>query len=75
MIHRCVAHTTILITCTIYARGPWARREVTFFTGRFIHVHVFASSKILGEGELSLCCKGALYSLKISVINDQIESS
>ena len=69
MICRCAAHTTILIICTIYTR---ARREVTFSTGRVIHV--FASSKILGECKFNPCV-AKVHSLKISVINDQIESS
>ena len=70
MTHRCVAHTTILITCTVhvYAR---ARREVTF---SLAELYMYLQVVRFWE-KANYPCVAKVHSLKISVINDQIESS
>ena len=72
MTHRInVLHIQLYLSHVQYTQGL---EEKSPFSLAELYMHVFASSKILGEGIFSLCCKGA-YSLNISVINDQIESS
>ena len=66
MICRCSAHTAILIICTIYAR---ARRKVAF-SELYMHLQVVRFWE-----KASYPCVAKAHSLKISVINDQIESS
>ena len=67
--HTCTT-TTILTTCTMY---PRASREVTYSTGRVIDV--FARSKILEEGELSLCCEGTHICTSINISYKQPDRS
>ena len=40
-----------------------------------LYMYLHVGSKILGEGELNYPCVAKVHSLKIFVINDQIESS